>query len=297
MSRNEKQQFYRATAHYHEASCRIFGVDAVVHLENDNDRWFWSRVLALCNPGRRYRFIGASLTPQGNLTSGCGMCLKYRRYTSRRFFVCVDSDLRYLLDRESVSVSQGILQTYTYSWENHALLAPKLQRDYRRLRHVPPFDFSSFLRRYSEIVYEPMLLMLWSERGRRRVYPARQFNDDITMVEQRDDEKRDGRRFLERLAAQLARARLLAATTAGFRAESEGRRHTHKGLNRHTAYLYVRGHCIYNALRFVGRRLCGERFDRLLMADFDLNGYRPAEQLRADVRYLDNLPLTAMRRR
>ncbi len=59
MSR-QKQEFYRAAARYHEASCRLYGVDAVVHLENDNDRRFWQQLFARFRPGRRYHFIGAS---------------------------------------------------------------------------------------------------------------------------------------------------------------------------------------------------------------------------------------------
>lgn len=292
----EKRQFYRATARYHESSCSLYGVDAVVHLENDNDRWFWQQALAIYRPGRRYRFIGSSLNSRGNVTSGCGMCLKYRRYLSRRFFVCIDSDLRYLLDRDTVSADQGILQTYTYSWENHTLLAQKLQDDYSRLRRAPRFDFVRFMRRYSEIVYAPMLLMLWSEKGKHGVYSARSFNDAITMSEQRDDEKRDGQLFLARLAGRLAPAMRLIASTPGFDLGREERYYARKGLNRHTAYLYVRGHCIYNALRFVGRRLVGERFERILSADLRLSGYQPARLLADDISRLDHLPRTSRRK-
>lgn len=292
----EKRQFYRATARYHESSCSLYGVDAVVHLENDNDRWFWQQVLAVYRPGRRYRFIGSSLNSRGNVTSGCGICLKYRRYLSRRFFVCVDSDLRYLLDRDTVSADQGILQTYTYSWENHALLAQKLQDDYGRLRRAPRFDFVRFMHRYSEVVYAPMLLMLWSEKGKHGVYSARSFNDAITMSEQRDDEKHDGQLFLARLAGRLAPAMRLIASTPGFDLGREERYYARKGLNRHTAYLYVRGHCIYNALRFIGRRLVGERFERILTADLRLSGYPPVRLLADDISRLDHLPRTSRRK-
>lgn len=296
MSR-EKQQFYRATARYHEASCRIYGADAVVHLENDNDRWFWDQVLQTFRPGR-YRYVGASMTPSGHLTSGCGICLRYRRWLSRRFFVCIDSDLRHLLDRENISAAKGILQTYTYSWENHALYARKLQADYNRRRHAPPFDFAAFMRRYSDIVYEPLLLMLHSEQTHSGAYTARQFNAAITMTEQRGDEANNGRRFLARLAAQLQPARdILARQRArGLDLAAEARRYARRGLTRATAYLYVRGHCIYNALRYMGHRLIGDAFDTILARDLLLDGYDAAERLRADVALLDTMPARSRRK-
>jgi hypothetical protein len=46
-------------------------------------------------PGRYY-FITQSRSPKGFDTKGCEQCLKYRPYLSKQFFICIDSDMRYL---------------------------------------------------------------------------------------------------------------------------------------------------------------------------------------------------------
>lgn len=289
MSR-QKQDFYRAAARYHEASCRLYGVDAVVHLENDNDRWFWQQVFARLRPGRRYRFIGASKSERGIMTSGCGMCLKYRRYLSQRFFVCIDSDLRWLLDRDGISASRGILQTYTYSWENHLLFAPRLHHGYTKIRRAQPFDWHRFMRQYSRIVYAPMLLMLWSEHNHTGVYQAGDFNHDLIMTETRDDEQNNGARFLKRLEQQFSRARQLIAGHPRFNLIAEAAHYRHKGLKPDTAYLYVRGHAIYNAVRFLGHRLIGDRYESIMCRPIELSNYDAARRIAADLDLIDHMP-------
>ena len=289
MSR-QKQDFYRAAARYHEASCRIYGVDAVVHLENDNDRPFWQQVFAHFRPRRRYRFIGASRSERGIMTSGCGMCLKYRRYLSRRFFVCIDSDLRWLLDRDGISASRGILQTYTYSWENHLMFAHRLHQGYASLRRAQPFDWHQFMRRYSHIVYAPMLLMLWTERQHTGVYQARDFNRDLIMTESHDDEQNSGQRFLKRLEKQFGHARQLIASHPEFDLTAEAAHYRHKGLKPDTAYLYVRGHAIYNAVRYIGHRLIGDRYETLQRRPLEYNASDPMRRIAADLNLIDHLP-------
>ena len=63
---------------------------------------------------------------------------------------------------EGISAEDGILQTYTYSWENHCAFASQLQQTFDKYTHKgAEFDFSVFLSGYSEVVYEPFLLMLY----------------------------------------------------------------------------------------------------------------------------------------
>ena len=113
----DKRSFYEKAAKGLAASTKLYGVDTIVHVENTDDIWFWQQLLSKYR-NKRYKFMPATNNEKGNRTAGCEQCLKYKEFLSQKFFICIDSDLRYLLDEE-LSAEMGILQTYTYSWENH----------------------------------------------------------------------------------------------------------------------------------------------------------------------------------
>lgn len=120
-----KRDFYEKAAKGLATSTLLYNVDAVVHVEDWDDIWFWQQLLPKYRAGR-YKFIPATMNEKGNRTTGCTQCLKYRDFLSQKFFICIDSDLR-RLQGEILSAEDGVLQTYTYSWENHCAFAPRLQ--------------------------------------------------------------------------------------------------------------------------------------------------------------------------
>jgi len=120
-----KKAFYEVTARRLAASALIYGVDSVVHVEDREDIGFWEQLLSKYRAGR-YKFMPATTNEKGNRNAGCTQCLKYEDFFSQKFFICIDSDLRYLLEKEGITASKGILQTYTYSWENHYAFASAL---------------------------------------------------------------------------------------------------------------------------------------------------------------------------
>lgn len=91
------------------------GCVASVHLENKEDKEFWIKRLQRVHPGNYY-IISQSRSKNGNLTSGCEQCLNYRGHLSKRFFIAIDSDLRYVSGNlEGINAKNFIAQTYTYS--------------------------------------------------------------------------------------------------------------------------------------------------------------------------------------
>ena len=127
--------------------------------------------------------------------------LKYKGFLSQKFFICIDSDLRRLAG-EDISAVDGILQTYTYSWENHCAFAAKLQRSFTDHKQNG-FDFTLFLEQYSAIVYEPFLLMLYQERNGLTSFNRDRFRQCISLQYRKEDEQHNGKQFLERLSFQL----------------------------------------------------------------------------------------------
>lgn len=253
---NEKREFFRLAAKNFAASTRLLNVDSIVHVEDADDIWFWRQVLSKYRHAR-YKFKRASMNENGHMTTGCTQCMKYMGNLSQRFFVCIDSDLRYLMDEPGFTPENGVLQTYTYSFENHCAFGPRLQRTFDKyMAGQRSFDFNGFLERYSEIVYEPMLLMLYNERNGLDGFSRDDFKRAIALQYQAGDETDNGAVFLERLKSSLAEAIKVVPDYWQLRMVVESERYEAKGLRIDNAYLYVRGHCLYNSLVSIGKILC-----------------------------------------
>lgn len=127
-SNAEKHAFYESAAKRFKAELRLRGGTAAVHIENKNDEVFWWKVLHDAYPQGRFRFISGSRSISGNMTSGCTQCLQYRDFLDKHFWIAIDSDYRYLSEEPDIDAKHFILQTYTYSFENHFCFWKNCQR-------------------------------------------------------------------------------------------------------------------------------------------------------------------------
>lgn len=274
------------------ASTLMYGVDSIVHVEDKDDIWFWQQLLAKYRAGR-YKFKPATTNEKGNRNTGCTQCLKYRGFLSQKFFVCIDSDLRYLLD-EAISAEDGILQTYTYSWENHCAFASQLQQTFDKYTHKgKEFDFSVFLSGYSEVVYEAFLLMLYQLKNGLTEFDRDKFRTIISLQYRRGDEKNNGKQFLDRLSLDLQTATKNIKDTCGFNMADESVYYETKGLRKENVYLYVRGHCLYNSLVSIGKKLCegtGMDFEQNILKNaLAFEQYDAISRIKADIGILKTI--------
>lgn len=288
----DKRSFYEKAAKGLAASTKLYGVDTIVHVENTDDIWFWQQLLSKYR-NKRYKFMPATNNEKGNRTAGCEQCLKYKEFLSQKFFICIDSDLRYLLGEE-LSAEMGILQTYTYSWENHCAFAVKLQNSFDYLlQGERPFDFCSFLRHFSEIVYKPLLLMLYQERNGLYDFRRNTFNRAISLQYRNGDEQANGATFLQRLTENLHNATNGLAEKCGINYKKEIYRYKLLGLHETNAYLYVRGHCLYDSLISIGMKLCeNTRFDfeqNILKSALAFEKYDEINKIKSDIEKLNAL--------
>lgn len=288
----DKRAFYEAAARGMAASTLMYGVDSIVHVEDNDDIWFWQQLLAKYRAGR-YKFKPATTNEKGNRNTGCTQCLKYRGFLSQKFFVCIDSDLRYLLD-EAISAEDGILQTYTYSWENHCAFASQLQQTFDKYTHKgKEFDFSVFLSGYSEVVYEAFLLMLYQLKNGLTEFDRDKFRTIISLQYRRGDEKNNGKQFLDRLSLDLQTATKNIKDTCGFNMADESVYYETKGLRKENVYLYVRGHCLYNSLVSIGKKLCegtGMDFEQNILKNaLAFEQYDAISRIKADIGILKTI--------
>lgn len=286
----DKDEYFRVAAKGLAASTKLYKVDSLVHVEDEDDIWFWEQLLSKYRPGK-YKFKPATTNERGQRTTGCTQCLKYRKHLSQRFFICIDSDLRYLLN-EGLSAADGILQTYTYSWENHCTFAPVLQAFFEK--HVDKdFNFETFLSQYSTVVYKPFLLMLYLIKEGLPGFGREAFKQCISIQYKKEDELNDGKNFLERLTARLAEATKDVMNSCSFDFEKESIFYTALGLREENAYLYIRGHCLYNSLISIGTKLCENTkvdFEQnILKSALAFDKYNEISNIKMDIHLLNTI--------
>ncbi len=232
------------------------GVVASVHLEDGDDKVFWDAMLQDRHSGHYY-FITHSRSPKGYDTKGCEQCLKYRPYLSKRFFICIDSDMRYLLQEPNLNAANFICQTYTYSWENHYCEASALQRRFERLcpDKAATFDFSIFLTELSKIMYKPLLLLLYCLKNDKQDFNLRMFSACLPNQCKRDELVDNGKPLIERITKNFEQ-HLNSQIAKSVDFEVEINHCQTLKVNEGDAYLHVRGHNIFNLVAYIGDLLC-----------------------------------------
>ena len=294
----EKHRFYELAARRYKAECRVRGWTAVIHIENRNDEVFWGKVLHHVYPEGKFHFIAASRSVNGNLTAGCTQALKYREFLDSRFWIAIDSDYRYLSGEANLDARHFILQTYTYSFENHFCYAACAQRALNDACGgiATGFDFGAFLDAYSRAVYPLFVWLLYLDATAPGVFPHNVFHRLLSLP--------IGGRSLENNGAsviQVLRAHKMVRHFRRFYPDADmtwfEARAASLGLRPTTAYLYVRGHQLYDCVNEQGRKvqntvrrgvngklLGGKSFEHYLTSQLCFGEYDELRRVEADVK-------------
>ena len=232
------------------------GVVASVHLEDGDDKGFWNAMLQERHHGHYY-FITHSRSPKGFDTKGCEQCLKYRPYLSKRFFICIDSDMRYLLQEPNLDASNYVCQTYTYSWENHYCESSALQRRFEKQcpDKAATFDFSIFLTELSKSLYKPLLLLLYCLKNDKPDFNLRMFSACLPNQCKRVELADNGKSLIERITNNFDQ-HLNSPFAQSVDFEAEGSYCKTLDVNEENAYLHVRGHNVFDLVAYIGDLLC-----------------------------------------
>lgn len=207
-----------------------------------------------------YNYIAFSKSDNGQKATGSSQCKKYLPYTSKRFFVCIDSDLEYLKEVTSLNPDNFVAQTYTYSWENHYVFASELQNRLNKLLpvNVCDFDFQPFLSDYSDIVYRPLLALLFCIRTNNKAISQQAFNACLHHQCSSNDLKNNGKGILQKIKLDLDALLNQSGVLNQIDFRSEEERYNKLGLNSQNAYLHVRGHNLYDLLKSIGKQICSK---------------------------------------
>lgn len=278
--------FYQLSAKHYAASTFLLGIDSVVMLEDMNDEWFWKQILTHYRPAK-YHFVAGSRTSDNtSTTTGCEQCLKYIGFLTQRFFVCIDSDYRYLKD-ENTFAGNGIIQTYTYSWENHCFHTNRFNGP------TIGFDFQYFLKELSSIIHKPFTFLLYQLHNNYTEFTPKQFKKCISQQYKKGDEKNNGITILNRINALLNDTLGNIPSYHTFDYEEWTDKLNPKGLNEENTYLFVRGHNLYNMLNSLGNKIYEntdlEFESNILLAPFSYYEYPEILKIGGDIDKLNQL--------
>ncbi|MGM9699569.1 MAG: DUF4435 domain-containing protein [Prevotella sp.] len=269
----------RKQARLYQNLAQTMRYQAVVHLEDKEDEYFWDYQLQSVKPSR-YRYLYYSKSDKGTDSRGCEQCLRFRPYLTDRFFICIDSDLRLLRGEQELVAANHIAQTYTYSWENHLCEASHLNERKDKAITGSDFDLQAFLQSFSKIVYKPLLYLIQygADSSTNQLWNVSKFNACIPLQPGRLDLADNGAGYLAKVKENFDKA--LIALPYEVKAVEH--------LTEENAYLHIQGHQLYKLMMHIGSTLCsgtGIAFKSdILDKCLHTNGYEEIESLQSDLR-------------
>lgn len=288
-SPQEKHDFYQSAARRFKAELRLYGAHVAIHIENKNDEVYWRKVLHHASPGLKVRFLSGTRSIGGNVTNGCTQCLQYLNFLDERFWIAIDSDYRYLNEEPEIGVRHFVLQTYTYSFENHfcywrnAQFAAYGQTEVAATdSDQPQFSFRQFFESYSRIVYPLMVWQLYLQGVSCDAFPKSTFHRMLSLPVGPKALDNDGASVLQQLKERAhkllthLRRTYPEADTTWYEARMNA-----LGVTRRNCYLYVRGHQLYDLLVLIGHRI-NRDFERRLLSQLYYD-YNEAGQVLVDI--------------
>ena len=260
-------------------------VVASVHLENREDELFWDMLLQHNKPGKYNYIYESRVEKDGDPKSGVDQCLRYKPYLTPTFFICIDSDLRYLLQEPDIDAQHCILQTYTYSWEQHYCIAEKIQAQLANISSeaATKFNFPLFLSKLSKIAYEPLLYLLESLNNMlvtRSIIG--EFNDCFPSQCLTSVFVDNGEQLLQQIAQNLQQF-MSKSFFSSIDLPAAKAKYNVLGLNETNTYLHLRGHNVWGLLNHIGNMLCRPHRinfkQQVLLPSLQLSGYWEMEKV------------------
>jgi hypothetical protein len=238
----QKDEHYKQLALDYKNRAKLKKCKAAIHLESDFDVIFWDKIFKYFSPQHTFDYVTYSKTAEGKKATGCTVCLKYHQLgcLSKDFFICIDSDYRYLLQEKNIDINHFIFQTYTYSLENHYCYPQNINNVFKKLGLANNlFDFETFLETYSRTLYELFIYHLVSLAKDDNKFPAVAFNAFLNSHIPNRTENEIILELQNRINDKLID---LKKIYPDVNIENEKKKYQEAGLNNNNAYLYFRGH-------------------------------------------------------
>lgn len=260
----------------------------MVRVEDVEDIPFWQTLLSATCPGRHFKFWPYSQKGANKRVTGKSYLMGYVSQADSRLLIAVDSDFDYLRGNPKMSASQYLLQTYTYSWENHHCYAPSLQR-YVSQSGVATFDYETFLRNLSQVMYKPLVILLVQKIQKKGGMTLGALESCVLRHQPNNQAllQNNGRQLISAIRSDLDSYVLSKKLPRQQTIKNYEKIFNRLGLTPETAYLYMQGHCIYDLIHRIGAYLTGDAdafkaqvLDKVLQ----IGGYFEIDKLISDIK-------------
>ncbi len=268
------------------ASRFIYKVDVVAMVESEEDIEFWRLVFKKAKPRLKVKFLPGEIADTRELHTGKSVCLRYKSELNRYFVVCVDSDLDKFIRPEIFASSRFVFQTHSYSWENHYCNPIELNRLSAECE-VKAFNFNVFLEAYSKLVYSAIVRIIAAKCKGYRGWHLDGLSSIVSLqVTERGILEQNGKALLGRLDANIKSWISAQPEISSVDIEETETSASAIGLSQENAYLYMRGHNIYDLILRVGNALSGRNHDfmaEVLSQSIIFSGYPEIENVVFDI--------------
>jgi Protein of unknown function (DUF4435) len=237
-----------------------------VRIENLKDRFFWESVLTTIFPTKTLIFY--ELFPNDEIVAkGKTDMKKYIDFADKDLIFCIDADYDYLLDNTDFIGKSFVFHTYVYAIENIYSYAEGLEETLKKAVNTegPNFDFNDFFKKYSTITYNWLCYSLYSEKIKDGLL-SRENCGKLAGFVRFNNIENDLAELKIRLEKESAVFEQQYDSLTDFK--SFKIRLSELGLTQNNAYLFLRGHDLFEGvtiklLKFLGYNLLQNRYTEL----------------------------------
>ena len=278
--------FEAAIARNISAGTILAGYDICFRVEDAVDITFWQKLLAPKTKEKKVKFFPFVQSGCKRIT-GKSYIMKHQAQANENYILCVDSDLDHILGKEGFDAEHYILQTYTYSWENHYCWSQSLQSTWMQWQKNVEFDFATFLSGLSAVVYDAFVLMLTKKRLSHKGFTLDTLCNCLDKVQgnQKEALLHNGEGVLAAITTNinLKMENVEPETTEDISRTIQ--RMEELGINQANCYLYMQGHSVFNLVNRIGRALLDESFEyQVLIPSFSIDDdYQELNCIKRDI--------------
>lgn len=239
-------------------------------------------------PSLKVKFIPAEISESNARQRGKTLCLKLIGCLDKHLIICVDSDFDKFLNPDLLQASKHILQTHTYSCENHQCQATNLQSKWNELQ-CGSFDFYQFILDFSRLLYPAVLCILTAKMNGLKAWTLDSLCRSILQLQVNQNAMLadNGKLLLEKISLKIDEWTDCQPPLADEDLETTEQIVSRIGMNANNTYLYMQGHCVYDLVLRIGNFLCNGKHDfkcEVLDQAYMCSGYNEIDLVKADVR-------------
>lgn len=286
VTNNQLNAFEAAIARNIAAGTILAGYDICFRVEDVADIAFWQKVLTPNTKNKKVKFFPFVRNGLNRIT-GKSYIMKHQSQANANYILCVDSDLDFILGKADFDSDHYILQTYTYSWENHHCWSKALQLTWVQWQKNVEFDFTAFLQALSTVIFDAFVLMITKKRLSHKGFTQDALCNCLDKVQgnQKEALLNNGAGILTNISDNIISKLANVEPETNDELQATINRLEQLGVNQYNCYLYMQGHSVFNLVNRIGKALLDESFEyQVLIPSFSVNNeYQELEKIKDDV--------------